>query len=409
MSDSIIVKYKLAHSRISSIRALKSSWSLVRRIIMGDITINQHYVPRFLLDGFRINPSDEELAKVNVLRIRHTKFLFNQSVKEVFSQNYFYDKDNAIESFIESHIETPSSKLIKQFRSGVFDNLNVDCKCLTKFFCCQLMRTQETLNETLRYSEEHSYHIAEDLLEQNGMEYEGDVRDLFSLEFSDREAKRRVISQAVLDSVLISKGMEDLKFHILVNKTSEDFIVSDHPVIKYNWFYKDLAELGVTVLMNKGVQLFLPLSNRIYLCAYDSSVYKYGAKNSNVSEIINKEDAYFLNTLQIRNANDIITVSSSIDEGQFLKLVAQYHNKRINIVKNIGLGSVNNSKPDERTTLGAVYYNQRNLSDKPTFFKVLKKAKIHQTSLVVRNPYLVDGVNMLFAHRDQQVQRKLEP
>ena len=80
---------------------------------MGDITINQHYVPRFLLDGFRINPSDEELAKVNVLRIRHTKFLFNQSVKEVFSQNYFYDKDNAIESFIESHIETPSSKLIK--------------------------------------------------------------------------------------------------------------------------------------------------------------------------------------------------------------------------------------------------------------------------------------------------------
>ena len=59
------------------------------------------------------------------------------------------------------------------------------------------MRTQETLNETLRYSEEHSYHIAEDLLEQNGMEYEGDVRDLFSLEFSDREAKRRVISQAV--------------------------------------------------------------------------------------------------------------------------------------------------------------------------------------------------------------------
>ncbi|HDZ9322103.1 TPA: DUF4238 domain-containing protein, partial [Vibrio cholerae] len=57
---------------------------------MGDITINQHYVPRFLLEGFRVNPVDEKLAKINVLMIRNSKLLRSQSVSEVFSQNYFY-------------------------------------------------------------------------------------------------------------------------------------------------------------------------------------------------------------------------------------------------------------------------------------------------------------------------------
>ncbi|ELJ8466054.1 DUF4238 domain-containing protein, partial [Vibrio cholerae] len=211
---------------------------------MGDITINQHYVPRFLLEGFRVNPVDEKLAKINVLMIRNSKLLRSQSVSEVFSQNYFYDKDNRIENFIECHIESPSSKLINQFRNGKFNSLNKDCQCLTKLLCCQLMRTQEALNESLRVSEERTYHIAEELLEQNEIAYEDDVRDLFHLDFQDRDAKRNVIAQLVLDSVLISKGMEDLRFHILVNKTSEDFIISDHPVIKYNWFYKDLNALG---------------------------------------------------------------------------------------------------------------------------------------------------------------------
>ncbi|EGQ9579651.1 DUF4238 domain-containing protein [Vibrio cholerae] len=192
---------------------------------MGDITINQHYVPRFLLEGFRVNPVDEKLAKINVLMIRNSKLLRSQSVSEVFSQNYFYDKDNRIENFIECHIESPSSKLINQFRNGKFNSLNKDCQCLTKLLCCQLMRTQEALNESLRVSEERTYHIAEELLEQNEIAYEDDVRDLFHLDFQDRDAKRNVIAQLVLDSVLISKGMEDLRFHILVNKTSEDFII----------------------------------------------------------------------------------------------------------------------------------------------------------------------------------------
>ncbi|MBB1352336.1 MULTISPECIES: DUF4238 domain-containing protein [unclassified Pseudoalteromonas] len=376
---------------------------------MGKITINQHYVPRLLLEGFRVNSAHEKLAKVNVLRISNNKLLYNQSVKEVFSQNYFYDKDNVIENFIESHIETPSSELINQFRSGVFHSLNIDCQCLTKFLCCQLMRTQEVLNESLRYSEEHTYHLAEELLQQNEIAYDDDIRELFSLEFQDRDAKRSVITQLVLDSVLISKGMEDLRFHILVNKTSEDFIISDHPVIKYNWFYKDLNTLGVAGLMNKGVQLFLPLSHRLYLCAYDSGVYKYGSKNSDVSEVLSLKDVRFLNTIQVRNANDLVTLGGGLDENGLRQLVTKYHDKKINVVDSLGLGMTDTSSHVERTVFAAVYYTQRNLFDKPSFFKVLKKSKVYQCELTVRDPYLVDGVNMLFESRAQQRHHRLEP
>ncbi|EGR1421448.1 DUF4238 domain-containing protein [Vibrio cholerae] len=376
---------------------------------MGDITINQHYVPRFLLEGFRVNPVDEKLAKINVLMIRNSKLLRSQSVSEVFSQNYFYDKDNRIENFIECHIESPSSKLINQFRNGKFNSLNKDCQCLTKLLCCQLMRTQEALNESLRVSEERTYHIAEELLEQNEIAYEDDVRDLFHLDFQDRDAKRNVIAQLVLDSVLISKGMEDLRFHILVNKTSEDFIISDHPVIKYNWFYKDLNALGVAGLMNKGVQLFLPLSHRLYLCAYDSDVYKYGAKNSDISEVISLEDVRFLNTIQIRNSSDLVALGGAFNERELRQLVTKYHGQKLNVVDSVGLGLTDTSSKVEPTVLGTVYYIQRNLFNKPSFFKVLKKSKIYQDELTVRDPYLAHGVNMLFAYSAQQIHQKIEP
>lgn len=376
---------------------------------MGGNTRNQHYVPQFLLNGFRVNSADEDLAKVNVFRIRNNKLFLNQSVKEEFSQNYFYDKDNFIENFIESHIETPSSTLINLFRSGVFDSLNINCQCLVKFLCCQLMRTQEALNESLSYSEEHTYHIAEELLEINEIAFKDDVRDLFSIVFQDRDAKRSIIAQLVLDSVLISKGMEDLKFHILVNKTSEDFIISDHPVIKYNWFYKDLNALGVAGLMNKGIQLFLPLSHRLYLCAYDSGVYKYGAKNSDVSEVLCLKDVRFLNTIQVRNANDLVTLGGGLDENGLRQLVTKYHGQKINVVDSLGLGMTDTSSHVERTMFGCVYYTQRNLFDKPSFFKVLKKSKVYQCELTVRDPYLVDGVRMLFEYSAQQRHQRLEP
>lgn len=376
---------------------------------MNQITKKQHYVPRFLLDGFRVNDKKEKLAKINIINLHSDKKLLKQSVDEFFSQKYFYDKDNKIENFINIHIESPSSSLIKSFRENNFERLNVNCECLVKLICCQLLRTQETLNQVLEYANETAHHISRNLIEINNIDCSGEVEDIFSLAYSDKESKRSLISQMVINSVLISKGMEDLKFHILINKSTHSFVISDHPVSKYNWYYKEKKSPQVSSLMVKGVQLFIPISSEMYLCAYDCSVYKYGDKKSDVSYIKDTKDVYFLNSLQVRNANYFIGFNNDIAVESIQGLISKFLGKKIYTIHSRSLSEPVNKVNNEVSSVGLMYYKQINLKQKPTFFKVLKKEKINQNDLAIRNPYLVDGVRMLFKHAENNLSEFTEP
>ncbi|MEZ9706680.1 hypothetical protein AB4308_20070, partial [Vibrio breoganii] len=95
-------------------------------------------------------------------------------------------------------------------------------------------------------------------------------------------------------------------------------------------------------------------------------------KNSDVSEVLSLEDVRFLNTIQVRNANDLIALGGTFDEREIRNLVTKYYGQKLNVVDSLGLGMTDASSQVERTVLGAVYYTQRNLLDKPSFFKVLK-------------------------------------
>ena len=58
------------------------------------VTKNQHYIPQCLLKQF--SKDDKGIRKINIFDVKQLSFRNRQSIKNVFSQNYFYDKDNSV-------------------------------------------------------------------------------------------------------------------------------------------------------------------------------------------------------------------------------------------------------------------------------------------------------------------------
>jgi hypothetical protein len=80
------------------------------------VTKNQHYVPQCLLRYFGYDVRRKR--KLNVFDTTRSVARYNQSVKEIFSQNYFYGKDNEIENFLAEKVEGPASKILEKIVNG---------------------------------------------------------------------------------------------------------------------------------------------------------------------------------------------------------------------------------------------------------------------------------------------------
>jgi hypothetical protein len=96
--------------------------------------------------------------------------------------------------------------------------------------------------------------------------------------------------------------IHDLEQHLVINKTSHEFVISDHPVVHSNLYLFGHNVLNTGSLSVTGAQLFLPISPDRLLCLYDPRIYKYGQKGSRVSQVDSEEAARAINILQLRNS-----------------------------------------------------------------------------------------------------------
>lgn len=353
-------------------------------------TKNQHYVPQFLLGGF--DAAGAEKPKVHIFDLERGVVRQNQSVKEIFSQNYFYDKNNEIENFLSISIEGPASEIINRMRNGDFSMLGNGGTELIKFMCCQNARTVEGREDALNFINAHFHQVVSDLNRLNDLGIENP--EVLKMRPSDKDSMRNFNAAQALSGVIDSKGMEDLKFHILVNRTHEEFCLSDHAITRYNWLYRGLNDPRIGSMLARGVQLFLPLSEKICLCAYDAKVYKYGCKSSSVSELRLESDVYWLNQLQMRNARSFVAFKSIFMADNLKKLHAAFYGKKVYSRKSIHLGQEDIGE-DELRTSHMVYTEQVELKEKPAFFKVLKKSRKSAQTFEERNPDVSQALMML--------------
>ncbi|WP_176453127.1 DUF4238 domain-containing protein [Pseudanabaena sp. SR411] len=237
------------------------------------MTRNQHYVPQCLLKHFGWK-ANKGIWKINIFDIARSTVRYNQAIEEVFSQNYFYDKDNSIENFIERKIETPASIIIDQIVRGNFEVVNEESLTLLRFISSLLSRTLSAREEALSIFNSHIESIVRQLLSLNGFNPEEASNGRFEI-YDLSQIASLITIQGSVNAIIL----RDLAFHFAVNTTELEFCISDHPVFTYNWLYRNLDHPAITGIHARGFQAFLPVSPTLTLCLYDPKVYKYGQKS----------------------------------------------------------------------------------------------------------------------------------
>ncbi|MEG3920016.1 DUF4238 domain-containing protein [Microcoleus sp. T3_A4] len=339
-------------------------------------TKKQHYVPQFLLNHFACDGSQGN--RINIFDMDRSDVRYNQPVRGVFSQNYFYDKDNQVENFLAEMIEGPASSVVNKIVSGDFNIISEDLLTLHRFILSLYFRTPEASERVSGFFNSHIESIVREGLSLNG--FDPEEASAGGFQFYQDKLASAITLNGVFDAVLLG----DLEYHIIKNETSSEFYISDHPVFMYNWLYRELEDPAVTSITAIGLQIFLPLSPKITLCLYDPKVYKYGQRTS-VTCISNDSDIEILNSFQVINSDSIIGFSSRESEAHIKQLYETYKNIKLHQYESGMLSTKKEGKGKIRST-HFVFTRQAQLKKRPSFIKIKRKSKGYASSYQERNP-----------------------
>ncbi|MEY3304849.1 MAG: DUF4238 domain-containing protein [Pseudanabaena sp.] len=344
------------------------------------ITKNQHFVPQCLLNNF--GHGEKKIKRINVFDIDRDVVRYNQVVKNVFSQNYFYDKDNETENFLANEIETPASRVIAGIVSGNFNITRESLLILHRFISSLFSRTPEAAERASGFANSQLESIVRELLSLNGFDPEEASSGHFNFH------QDRLASLMTVQGVRAAEILGDLEYHIIKNETQSEFYVSDHPVFIYNWLYRNLDHPQVTSLTAVGLQIFLPLSPEITLCLYDPKVYKYGQRSS-VTCVSNESDIEILNSFQIINSKSIIGFYSIESETHVRQLYEKYKGIKLHQYES-GMLSTKKESEEKIVSTHFVFTRQFKLRKMPSFVKIKRKSRGYVTSYIerVRAPIL---------------------
>lgn len=271
---------------------------------MRKITKNQHFVPRCLLKNFTNNIEGSEL--VNIYDSTRNKLRSPTTVDRVLSENYFYDKDNSVENYLAKHIEGPASKVLKKFKDGKDIHLDIQSQIdLLKFITVQFSRTPTAISKSLSTINNVFNGVFEKLSQLKNY----DEETINALNFNLKNEKD-ILRYQTIEAAGQWPLIFDLEWHFLINNTYREFIISDHPVINYNWYLRDVNALDTAGITKRGIQIFLPLSKAVTLCLYDKAVYKMGKSQVQHTYVKSLKDIDLLNELQFRNRKSYIVFTS---------------------------------------------------------------------------------------------------
>lgn len=271
------------------------------------ITKNQHYVPQLLLRNFS---SDDEVINVYD-HVRSSQRSGN--IKKFFSENYFYDRDNLVENFLSTEIEGPAATVINEIIRDPKSHTSQERGVLLRFIMVQLTRTPEAAATTNNVAEGFLDTLSAGVAELNDLPTE-EVREV-KIRLADPKDLLRL---QTVGSTVGWPLLADLEQKLLVNKTGLPFVISDNPIVHYNWFLRDSRDMAASGIIVGGVQLFLPISPSLCLCLSDRDVYKLGTRNATILEISNQRDIEIINELQFRGRFNLIAYRDSL-HGDYIK------------------------------------------------------------------------------------------
>lgn len=244
---------------------------------------NQHYLPQFYLRNFSFKQNNT----IGLYNLKNSKYINNAPIKHQSSRPFYYGYDGNIEN-IFSRLEF---KLANYIRSNIINNNN-DFKIDNPDYIYELITMFLVRNP--KHIESHNNFVEL---------FEKELKNILpNKQFPplNRKSHQDSVNSALSMYNEINDIIKDLNIHFLINKTKDEFISSDSPVVRYNQFfeYKKYIESGLG-FNNLGLQLFLPISSKICMIIYDSKIYQLNKSSS--TNIINEKDIFSINKLQCLN------------------------------------------------------------------------------------------------------------
>jgi hypothetical protein len=239
---------------------------------------NQHFVPRVHLRPFTVAEGD---AAINVFNLDRKRLIPNAPVKNQCSGDYFYGRDEKLESAIRT-VEGAYGSVLNDLRKPGRTLEPRHKTVLLRFWLLQSMRTEA--------ASQRSVEMAADL---HGF---ADQKDAFA--FGIKEAVQ-IAMRTYADIMSIT---DDLKSCLVRNRTSIPFITSDDPAVLANrWYLEDRRIRGRSFgLQSSGALAFLPLTPRLAFIAYDGDVYSIPHQNGWV-DAKRETDVVAMNQHQLLN------------------------------------------------------------------------------------------------------------
>lgn len=275
---------------------------------------NQHYIPKFYLRNFSYDGNKNQIGVFNIF---NNKYVQQAKLKTQGSKNFFYGVDGEIEDDL-ANIEGKLAVVIKDIISNETPpkKNSVEHVELLSFVALTDARNPVSI-------EAMKNHFLE--MERKLKELDPNVdTDKFVPKLTHEEHVKLSLSK----TVTIIQHITDLDFKLLVNKTSNPFITSDFPIVKYNQFLEQKkwrhSKSGYALV---GLKIFIPLSPELTIVFFDSSIYKIGNKKDKIVDIIEKEDVNQLNILQFVNCLSTVFFNEMITEDyiRFLKNKSKKH------------------------------------------------------------------------------------
>lgn len=243
---------------------------------------NQHFVPRCYLREFTY---ESENKAINVYNIDRKKCIPKAPVKNQCSSDYFYGKDEKLESAIQ-FVEGNYATTLRDIINGPHNLSERQEVVLKRFWLLQYLRTEAASKRSVEMT--------------NGITEVAGITGIKGEEFNlgIKEAVQMSMKTYAENMYII----DDLKICLISNKTDFPFVTSDDPAVLSNrWHLNDWrTKFRSFGLGTSGDLLFLPLTPKIICVAYDGDVYSIPHKNgwariSRIHDVKTFNEHQFLN------------------------------------------------------------------------------------------------------------------
>lgn len=258
----------------------------------------QHYVPRFYLSYFAVDPSRDS-PQVHCFN-KPDRSQFQPSVTNVAGETYFYEPagdqpfENALAE-IEGEFCNAYDNLLDTRRLDVLDEN--DRSAIAYSISIQELRTREKREEFHEILSKFRERLEDEPMTEEMEEQMEELHDMDSEEGA-REFQIDLIQNRGWE---MAEHYLDLKWVLFENETDRPFWTSDHPIVRHN--NNDFGPYGNLGLTNRGIQVFFPLSPDLTLGFIDPEAFADVPTHLTLrDDDYGREHIIFQNALQVQES-----------------------------------------------------------------------------------------------------------